>query len=856
MKTLSLKSLLPAALAVGTMACTLDPPAPRKYADETPACNSTPDGGTEDDAGSTAIVTVTPIACNASNATLRLKYTDGYTPSKADQDTVAGLMATMSLADKAWEMRGTKYGAAGQTQMSDTQRSYDVPFMSTNPTVLGYRYRDASRGVNFAEDMKGQLLTAGFEPGSTTPVGWSTAFPVSMARGAAFDLDLEFAVGEAIGDEMMAAKETLMLAPCMNILRHPLWGRAQETYGEDAFHIGRLATAMTVGIQQHIAANAKHFMAYDIENGRDQNNMTLDEQTLRETYGRHFRMTVQDGGVASVMASYNRVNGEKATTSSHILTDVLRTDFGFQGFVLSDWWAMDPQLETGRQTSYYAAQAIKGIKAGLDVELPWSLNFAYLESIVQTGGGLSQADIDTAASRVLMQKVRFQSWDPAKAMPGLGSPKTKFDQRHGKIVYQCDGHIDLARKAALESMVLLKNSGNTLPINSSVKKVAVLGATLPYQAHNNVGMSVSATTTTVVNFAKDARTGDLGSSRVFSNPELEIGPLQGITNTAPSGVSVVTSSKPITTVTAAQNIGSDSNVSSADFIVVIAGLTPQDEGEEYTLAGDRTSFALDAKVDPKAHPEAVNIQNTLITTAAGLGKPVVVVLEGGSVIDVPWRDQVPALVMAWYPGMVGGDAMGRLLWGQVEGKQYNFSGKLPFTWGQLGDYPEFTGDNKNTNADYFLGYRLFDKNNIKPVFPFGFGLSYTSFEYSNLQIGCTDMSKGAVMPVYVNVKNTGDRAGDEVVFLFASFPDSKATRRTTIKELKGFARVSLAPGEEKQVLIPVRLKDLDYYDQDKGKWVVEDGAIKIMVGGDPGNPSKMLTGSVDVHGYETATSNY
>ena len=858
MKTIPLKFLLPVAVAVGMLACKLPPPEKRNYPTDT---DTTCTVSTAIDAGAggsgdepTEPVTITPVAsCNAGNASFRLKYTDGYTPSKADQDVVKGLMGSMSLADKAWQMRGTKYGAAGQTQMSDTQRSRDVPVDSTTPTIRGFHYRDASRGVNFAEDYSGHLLTAGVEPGSSTPVGWATAFPVSMARGAAFDLDLEYAVGEAIGDEMMAAKETLLLAPCMNILRHPLWGRAQETYGEDAFHIGRLSSAMAIGVQQHIAANAKHFMAYDIENGRDQNNMTLDEQTLREIYGRHFRMAVQDGGVASVMASYNRVNTEKATISHHILTDVLRTDFGFQGFVLSDWWAMDPQVDTSRQTSYYAAQAVKGVQAGLDVELPWSLNFQTLESNVQTGGSISTGDIDTAAARVLLQKVRFQSWDPSRGTYGLGSPKTKFDQRNGKIVYGCDGHIDLARKAAIESMVLLKNSGKTLPISSSVTKVAVLGATVPFETQNNSGNSKSSKTTTVVDFAKDARTGDLGSSRVFSNPKLEIGPFQGIHDTRPSGTDVVTSGAPIDTVTAAQKIGDDSNVSSADFIVVIAGMTAQDEGEEYTLAGDRSSFALDAKQDPKVHPETVNIQNTLINAVVALGKPMVVVLEGGSIIDVPWLEQVPAVVMAWYPGMVGGDAMGRLLWGQYQGDQYNFSGKLPFTWGRLGDYPQFTGDNKTTNADYYLGYRYFDKNNITPVFPFGYGLSYTSFEYSNLQIGCTEMSQGAVMPVYVNVKNTGDRPGDEVVFLFASFPNSTATRRTTIRELKGFARVNLAAGQEKQIMIPVRLKDLDYYDQDKGQWVVESGAITIGVGGDP---SHLLTASVKVNGYQMASSNY
>jgi len=851
--------VLVAALAYCGLACTLPPPEKRNYPSTSITCSTGTDvdaGAGDDTDGGGGFVTVTPVACNASNATIKLKYTDGYTPSKADQDHVKSLMQTMSLADKAWQMRGTKYGGAGSTQMSDTQRSYDVPFGSDSPAILGFRYRDASRGMNLAEDYNGHLLTAGFEPGSTTPVGWATAFPVSMARGAAFDLDLEYAIGEAIGDEMMAAKQTLLLAPCMNILRHPLWGRAQETYGEDSFQIGRLSSAMTIGVQQHIVANAKHFMAYDIEAGRDQNNMVLDEQTMREIYGRHFRMVVQDGGVASVMASYNRVNGEKSTVNHHTLTDVLRTDFGFQGFVLSDWWAMDPQGDTTQQPSYYASQAINGVKAGLDVELPWSLNYQTLESIVQTGGGVSENDINVSASLVLLQKVRFNVWDP-QAPIGLGQPKTGFDQMKGKIIYsQCDGHIDLARKAAIESMVLLKNSGGTLPISSSVTKVAVLGAKVPYITRNNSGNSKSSSTGTVVDFARDVRTGDLGSSRVFSDPSLEIGPLKGIHDTAPSGVDVVSSSAPITSVTAAQSIGSDSQVSSADFIVVVAGMTAQDEGEDYTDASDRSTFALDGKVNPSKNPELVNIQNTLITSVAALHKPMVVVLEAGSIIDMPWLAQVPAVVMAWYPGMVGGDAMGRLLWGQVQGAQYNFSGKLPITWGQLGDYPQFKGANGTTNTDYYLGYRYFDKNKITPVFPFGYGLSYTTFSYSDLQIGCTDLSQGAVMPVYVNVKNTGDRAGDEIVFLFVSFPDSKATRRTTFRELKGFARVSLAAGEEKQVLIPVRLKDLDYYDQDKGQWVVEDGTINIMVGGDPSDLNNLLTAPVSVHGYQVASSNY
>ena len=822
-------------------ACKLDPPQSRgRDGGPSPLCNNVPmaDAGADavpapaTDAGEDTItqsapITVVPVQCNRANATLRLKYTEGYTPKPEEQATVQTLIAQMSLTDRATQMRGMPYGSAGKTQFNDTQRSRDTK------TVRGFHYRDASRGVNLAEDMNGTKPNAGVWYG--TKVGYSTTFPASISRGAAFNLDLEYAIGEAIGDEMMAANESVLLAPCMNIVRHPAWGRTQETYGEDSFHLGRLATAMVLGIQQHVVANAKHWMAYNIENGRDFNNMTLDEQTLREVYGRHFRMVVQDGGVGSVMASYNMVNGIKAVENGHILTDVLRTDFGFKGFVLSDWWAMNPQLNVGTDTTTLSRYATSAVKAGLDVELPWSLNYGMLESLVQNNGGVTAEDINRSAARVLEQKVRFNAYDIKKDRIGLGTAKTTYSK--GRIVYSgCDGHIDLARKSAIEGMVLLKNANNVLPIKNA-QKVAVLGVKdLPYKTKND-----GKVTNSYINFATDVHTGDKGSSRVFSDPALEVGPFDGIKKTAPPGVTVVTGSSP-----------TDDDVKDADFFVVVAGLTAEDEGEEYTLAGDRdkVGFALDAR---QTDPKFQNVQNNLIAAVAATGKPMAVVLEGGSVIDLPWLDQVPAVVMAWYAGMVGGEAMGALLWGQA-----NFSGKLPLTWGRFSDYPQFKGANGTTDADYWLGYRYFDKNNITPVFPFGHGLSYTTYEYSNLQLGCSDMSEGAVLPVYVDVQNTGSVAGDEVVLLFASFPNSKAGRRTTAKELKGFTRVSLAPGEKKQVVIPVRLKDLDYFQADAsgttGKWVVEDGPIQILVGGN--SKTFLPPATVNVTGYSKESSNY
>jgi beta-glucosidase len=821
MKSTKLLPFFAAVLLVGP-ACTLDPPKGNGGAGDagTATCNDDPDDGypaAAPDGGAGTSVEIAPVACTGGpgDPKVEFKYASGYQQDPKVVAQVQTTLGAMTLYEKATQMRGTRYlsGLSGQT--SDIQRSYDT----TATPIRGYRYRDASRGMNLGEDMEGAKPNGGTVNGAQ--VGFSTAFPVSMARGAAFDLDLEYAIGEAIGDELQAAAQSVLLAPCMNILRHPLWGRAQETYGEDSYHIGRLASAMTVGVQRHIAANAKHFMAYNIENERPSDNSSLDEQTLREIYGRHFRMVIQDGGVASIMSSYNLVNGTKTTQSKHLLTDVLRTDFGFKGFVLSDWWAM-PNDSPNTDATTLRSTAVEAVHAGLDIELPWGLNYGQLEGIVNSNGGLGMTDIDAAVSRILEQKYRFNSVALGNSI-GLGSHKTTYG--HGKI--SCNtGHINLAQRAALESMVLLKNKNNdALPIKSSIKKIAVLGVTVDYKA-NDGGGSTGGT----INFATDAITGDKGSSRVFHEPSKGIGPFAGLTQVAkemglPDG-SVVTGSKA-------------DDAADADFIVVMAGLTPQDEGEVYTGAGDRDSFALDAKQDA-AHQ---GIQNKLIADVAALKKPMVVVLEGGSVIDMPWLNDVPAVVMAWYPGMVGGLALAKLLFGQA-----NFSGKLPFTWGTLDQYPQFKYDidSHTTKADYYLGYRMFEKTGKTPVFPFGHGLSYTTFQYTGLQLGCSSMSQGATLPVVVNVKNTGDVAGDEIALVFVSFVNTQARRAA--KELKGFARVSLAAHEEKQITIPVRLADLDYFDMTKNKWVVESGQIKIMVGGR--STDLPLEGTVTVSGYE------
>jgi beta-glucosidase len=736
--------------------------------------------------------TVVKIACTAP-FTPDPKMMPGYPDHAKYLAPATSMAANLSVAEKAQQMRGTPSGTAASGNWTDIFRQPD----NTTRNIKGFTFRDGPRGVNLDAPIQA----------TNTVHGKSTVFPVSIARGAAWDMNLEYQIGQALGNEMAAAGQTMLLAPTVNLLRHPLWGRAQETYGEDPYQLGRLGTSLVAGVQTYVGACAKHYAANNIENQRASLNSQMDAQTLREIYGRHFEMIIQDGGVSCIMAAYNSVNGTKSTQNTELLTTILRTgtgNFGFNGFVMSDWWAMPGgnNLTTGPS----ATTAAGAINAGLDMELPWSFHYGTIESIV--GSSVTQAQVTTMATRILEQKCRFG------LMTGTGcglanKPAVTSTFSGGSIT---NPQTALAQTAALESMVLLKNDNNTLPIKSTFTKIAVVGVTASYCATldssgNATGPGITNCADDVnkgtVNFATGLRVGDVGSSRVNFDSGSAVAPFAGIQSAAGSGVTVTSGS------TAASAAG-------ADFIVVVAGLTPYDEGEEYNNSGDRVTFALDGKMNS-------GTQNKLITDVAALGKPMVVVLEGGSVIDMPWLASVPAVVMAWYPGMQGGAALGKLLFGKS-----NFSGKLPISWPkQLSDLPTFNGGT-TTTMDYYVGYRYYDNKSITPLFPFGYGMSYTQFAYSNLIVPCSTSTQSSTVNVSVDVTNTGTVAGDEVVLLFVSYPNTKAKRPA--KELKGFARVSLAAGAKQTVTIPVRVADLKYWDTTKGNWAIEADTVKVLVG--------------------------
>ncbi len=737
--------------------------------------------------GSAGGGTVMKMACSDSpNQQGALPYTSGYAISDTAKTQAQNAVNGMSVTQKANQLRGTMIGG-----YTDIFRTPD----DTQAGVKGFLFNDGPRGVN---------LDAMKPNGSQ---GYSTVFPAASLRGATFDVDLENKIGAAMGDELIASGRTMLLAPTVNILRNPAWGRSEETYGEDSFQLGRLGSAFVQGVQQYAPACVKHYAANNIEKNRAGDIAQMDEQTLQEVYARHYGMIVKDGGVSCVMAAYNLIQAPASgqaincTQNKHLLTDILRTEFGFQGMVLTDWWAMPGgQTPSSQQESSSAAQAIL---AGLDMELPWDLNFSTLEVI--TGGAIQQTDLTQAVQHVMNEKFRFNVAKTSGSL-GLKTPTSTFDSSSFSIGNSAD-HIALAQQSAQEGMVLLKNDNNTLPIASTVKTVAVVGLKVAWTLQ---GVTASGT----VDFPKDARIGDLGSSRVNLDPSKAIGPFDGVKGAAPAGVNVVM-----------DDSGGTSVASSADFVVVVAGLTPEDEGEEYTITpedSDRdASLALDGK-------HGGTTQNNYIKSILALGKPTVVVLEGGSVIDLSsFGAMAPAIVMAWYPGQSGGAALGPLLFGKA-----NFSGKLPVSWpNSISDEPQFSGSNNTTLMGYYIGYRWFDNQKKTPAYAFGHGLSYSAFTYSNLQVPCTTVTQGGVVNVTVDVQNTGTMDADETVFAFVSWPSSTVpTRANGYKELKGFTRAHIPAGMTARVPVPIRVSDLNYWDTASSSWKVETGPVQVMAG--------------------------
>ncbi len=637
---------------------------------------------------------------------------------------------------------------------------------SSRAWVAGAVPRLGVPGVRFVDGPRGIIMKG------------ATTFPVSMARGASWDPALEERIGDVIGKELRALGGNHFGGVCINLLRHPAWGRAQETYGEDPRHLGTLGAALARGVQRHVMACVKHFALNSMENARFKVDVTIDPRALHEVYLAHFRMVVE-AGVASVMSAYNSMNGEWCGENAPLLNGILKERWGFQGYVMTDFifGMRDPR---------------KAALAGQDLEMPFQMRF-HRELPALTGRGeVPMARIDDAALRVLRQQVRFgQGRDPAAYAPDVvGSA----------------AHRQLAREAAQKSIVLLRNEAAALPL-TGIRKLAVIGR-----------------------LAAVPNTGDGGSSN--TQPAYVVTPLDGLR--AALGDAAVVFDDGSDPVRAAQT------AAEAEVAVVIAGYTHEDEGEYippdmipmfaptfppptpeeepvarkilpghgtqeggFSPGGDREKLTL--------HPRD---EQLIQAVAAANRRTIVVLMIGSAVITEAWRERVNGIVVLWYPGMEGGHALADVLLGRV-----NPGGRLPCTFPRRAeDLPFFDRNATKITYDLWHGYRKLARDGAAPAFPFGFGLSYTTWQQANLRLAVNRLAPSDTLQATVEVTNTGPVAGDEVVQLYVSARGSRVER--AVRELKAFARVSLAPGETRTVALSVPAADLAYFDAARG-WVVE-----------------------------------
>lgn len=579
--------------------------------------------------------------------------------------------------------------------------------------------------------------------------GSATCFPVSMARGATFDRELEEEIGKVIGAEVRAVGGNYFGGVCINLPRNPRWGRAQECYGEDQYHLGEMGAALTRGVQsQNVMACIKHFALNSIENARFKADVQIDKRALHEVYLPHFKRCIEEGA-ASVMGAYNKVLGEQASESSFLLRDILRDKWGFEGFTLSDFlWAV-----------HDGANAVKG---GMNIEMPCICHYAEDIPKALEDGRLEMADLDEAVGYILRTILYYET--------------RKDPQEYGVEILACDRHIEVAKRAAEESMVLLKNEGKVLPLNKEkTEKIVVLGVLGDIE---NIG--------------------DHGSSKV--HPYYTVTPLKGLMKKMPRAQILYNDGKNLET---AKELAAD-----ADAVVIVAGYIHSDEGEFLADRSDIAEMGGD-RVSMRLHQRDID----LIEGTKGLCPNTIVSIVGSSAILIDeWEKDVPAIIFSFYSGMEGGTVLADILFGDVCP-----SGKLPYTVAYSeDDYPYFDPDCTDIEYGYYHGYCKMDKENIKVLYPYGYGLSYTTFEIGKPEVTVFDDTA----KITVTVKNTGTVKGAEIVQLYVGCEESAVDR--PVKVLRDFARVTLDSGEEKTVTLNFSKKDMAYFDEDRDAFVEED----------------------------------
>ncbi|MCI7803850.1 MAG: glycoside hydrolase family 3 C-terminal domain-containing protein [Oscillospiraceae bacterium] len=584
----------------------------------------------------------------------------------------------------------------------------------------------------------------------------AVCFPAACALACSFDRELIYKMGQALGNECQAEDVSVILGPGANIKRSPVCGRNFEYFSEDPYLSSQMAANHIKGVQsQNVGTSLKHFAANNQEHRRMSASSEIDERTLREIYLASFETAVKEAKPWTVMCSYNRVNGVYASENKKLLTDILRDEWGFDGFVVSDWGAVDERVE--------------GLKAGLDLEMPSSGGFND-ELIVKAvrDGSLDEKVLDRAVERILGVIDRY------------------LENRNKNAVWDKEKDSRLAREIERECIVLLKNDDSILPL-SKTEKVAFIGE-----------------------FAEKPRYQGGGSSHINSFDSL----------------SALDAVKGVADVEYARGYDSSADVTDKNLIAEAVSLAERSD-KAVIFAGLPDSF--ESEGFDRSHMRMPENQNKLIAEVCKVQPNTVVVLHNGSPVEMPWVNDVKGIVEVYLGGQSVGGAETDILFGDA-----NPCGKLAETFPKkLSDNPSYLsfpgeGDKTVYSEGIFVGYRYYDKKEMDVLFPFGHGLSYTQFEYSNLKLSADRITDNDTLKVTVDVKNVGNVSGKEIVQLYVSDRESRVIR--PLKELKGFEKLSLEPGEQKTAEFVLDKRSFAYYNTEISDWHVESGEFDIMVG--------------------------
>ncbi len=628
--------------------------------------------------------------------------------------------------------------------------------------------------------------------------GLATVFPQAIGMAATWNVNLIHHSAEVISDEGRAKHHEALRqdihdiytgltfwTPNINIFRDPRWGRGQETYGEDPYLTARLGVAFITGLQGDdprylkTVATPKHFAVHSgPEHARHHFNAQVDAHDLRETYLPAFEACIQEGQAASIMGAYNRTNDEPCCASPTLLQKILREEWGFKGYVVSDCWAIEDIYKHHKVVESAEEAAALAVKNGCDLNCGQTYS-ALLLALEK--GLLDETTLNEAVKRLFTARFKLGMFDPPDMVPYAQIPYT---------VNASSEHRALARQMARESMVLLKNEANFLPLDKSqLKSIAVIGPNADDDLvllSNYYGTPTQATTV-------------LAGIQEYVNPEIEVQYAHGCD------------------IVGHQTSDYDKALKiaeTADVVIFVGGLSQRFEGEEgqqeglpegLRSQGDRTDINLPAG------------QTRLLKALHALGTPIVLILLNGSALAINWANEhLPAILEAWYPGEAGGQAIADVLFGE-----YNPAGRLPVTfYKSVDDLPPF--------EDYHMEgrtYRYFCK---QPLYPFGYGLSYTQFKYSNLQLNNKNITPDHNLTISVDVKNIGPRAGDEVVQLYVS--DLAASVPVPIRQLQGFQRIHLEPGETHTVTFTLTPHQLSLINKE-GQRTIEPGGFRLTIGG-------------------------